>query len=129
MTLASLRSIGMANDAIAATLAETSGRKAPSVQRVQDWLSGLRPAPKWTEEAAAAHLCRLWEQERRQFSQDPAGVGRVDAKWAGLIDPILGEMYVVLTMVPREVQVHMRPLKVRIRNVVSERLSIELPGI
>lgn len=125
--LSSLRSVGLTNEAIGAALAAASGRPAPSPQRVQDWLSGLRPSPQWATQAAAAHICRLWEMERRTVRDDD--LARCDAAWASRIDRVLGEVYAVLTTVPRDVQVHMRTLKVCIRNEVSERLSIELPGV
>lgn len=128
MTLDSLRKVGLTNEAISAALAKESWRPAPSRQRVQDWVSGLRPVPKWAEQAAAALLCRMWETERQQMVPRE-NVPRCDARWAALIDPILGELYAVLLTVPRDVAAHLRPLKARIRNEVARRLSIELPGV
>lgn len=125
--LASLRSVGLTNEAIGAALAAASGRPAPSPQRVQDWLSELRPTPQWATQAAAAHLCRLWEMERRTVPD--AALDRCDAAWAARIDRVLGELYGVLAAVPGDVRAHMRTLTVCIRNEVSERLSIELPGV
>lgn len=125
--LDSLRAIGLTNEAIGAALAAASGRPAPSPQRVQDWLSDLRPTPQWVTQAAAAHLCRLWEMERRTVPDD--ALARCDAAWAARIDRVLGELYAVLSTVPRDVRAHMRTLTVCIRNEVSERLRIELPGV
>lgn len=125
--LASLRSIGLTNEAIGAVLAAASGRPAPSPQRVQDWLSDLRPTPRWVTQAAAAHLCALWAAERNVI-QDSA-ISRCDARWATLIDPVLGELYSLLAVVPSAIRGEMRTLTVCIRNEVSERLSIELPGV
>ena len=121
------RTVGLTNEAIGAALAAANGRSAPSAQRVQDWLSDLRPTPKWVEQAAAAHMCRLWEMERRTVPDE--ALARCDAAWAARIDRVLGELYAVLATVPRDVRMHMRTLTVCIRNEVSERLSIELPGV
>lgn len=125
--LSSLRAVGLTNEAIGAALAAASGRPAPSPQRVQDWLSDMRTTPRWATQAAAAHLCRLWEAERRTVPDD--ALARCDAAWAARIDRVLGELYAVLATVPRDVRAHMRTLTVCIRNEVSERLSIEIPGV
>jgi hypothetical protein len=125
--LTSLRAVGLTNEAIGSALTEASGRPAPSPQRVQDWLSELRPTPQWATQAAAAHLCRLWEMDRRSVPDD--ALARCDASWAAKIDRVLGELYAVLATVPDDVRMHMRTLTVCIRSEVSERLSIELPGV
>lgn len=129
MLITTLREVGLTNEAIGAALAAASGRPAPSPQRVQDWISGLRRTPEWATQAAAAHLCHLWEMDRRQYSADMGAVTRCDAVWAGRIDRVLGELYAVLAVVPRDVRTHMRSLTVCIRGEVSERLSIDLPGV
>lgn len=65
--------------------------------------------------------------ERRTVPDDV--LSRCDAAWAAKIDRVLGELYAVLATVPRDVRAHMRTLTVCVRNEVSERLSIELPGV
>lgn len=124
--LDSLRALGMTSDAIAAALAATSGRRAPTAQRVHDWASGFRPAPAWVAQAAAAYLCRLWQAERNEIPD--ASLSTCDATWAQRIDPILGALYAVLATVPDDVRAHMRPLTVAIRNEASIRLCIRIPG-
>lgn len=125
--LTSLRAMGLTNESIGTVLAATSGRPAPSPQRVHDWLSGIRPTPQWVIQAAAAHLCRQWQIERRTVAD--ADLPRCDARWAARIDPVLGELYAVLAAVPDEVAAHMRPLTVAIRRDVETRLAIEIPGV
>jgi hypothetical protein len=125
--LESLRSAGLTNEAIGAALAKQSGRQAPSAQRVHDWVSGQRPTPRWAHDAAADCLCSLWEMDRRAVHPD--ALAACDAKWATRLDPILGEMYSVMLYLPADVRAHLRSLKSAIRRVVSENLSVEIPGI
>lgn len=125
--LLALRVIGLTNKSIGAALAFASGRAAPSPQRVHDWLSGLRPTPKWAIRGAAAHLCRLWSEDRRSVPDD--ALFRCDAAWAARIDGVLGALYAVLATAPHDMRAHMRPLTVCVRNDVSERLSIDIPGV
>jgi len=125
--LDSLRAMGATSDEIAAALASASGRKAPTAQRVHDWTSGFRPAPKWVSQAAAARLCRLWQAERNEIPD--ASLSACDATWAQRVDPILGALYAVLATVPDDVRAHMRPLTVAIRSEAAHRLGVTLPGV
>jgi len=125
--LAALRTSGLSNEAIAEALAKEAKRTVPAIQRVSDWITGQRPTPEWATNAAAAHLCQLWELERREVRD--AELDLCDARWARRIDPVLGEFYAANLYLPADVRANLCTLKVVIRNAVMERYSIALPGV
>ena len=86
--VARLGTLGLTYDQAGEALGKAGGKPAPSRQRVYDWAAGRRPVPKWAEEAALDVIIDSWVKERAVCAD--AAVREVDARFAGLIDPVLG---------------------------------------